>query len=237
VIQLQSLAFGSFAEAEPLNPHFAAGHPKLRMTVDSETAPEIPERALLEELTTAFPGLSDHLCQMSAPTNGEERPRGIVLLEDEPSANQAHLLEHLVLEMLSYVDRLPRLSGVTCAYATPPERNDVFVECNGPDSAAFVGLLAIDAMNAALSRRSIAPLFPDAVRCARPLLHPGSKRTWASGDLGRASRLDAERAAAALQHFMAMGVVQREAYALNLSGEMHYRFLGAPRAAPSLPAQ
>ena len=229
VIQLQSLAFGSFAEAEPLNPRFSAGHPKLRLTVDSESNPSCSDRALLVELTRAFPGLGGHFCQMSAASDRERDPQGIVLLDSEPSANQAHLLEHLVLEMLSYVDHRSRLSGVTCAYATPPERNDVFVECADADSGSLVGLLAISAMNAALAGRPIAPLYPDALRCARPLLHPGAPRTWDPSELARASRVADGGAGVALEHFLGMGVVERETYAMNFSGEPHYRFVGAGR--------
>jgi hypothetical protein len=227
VIQLQSLAFGSFAEAEPLNPRFSAGHPKMRLTVDSESSPSLSERSLLEVLEQAFPGLCGHYCQMSASVDGEGESTGIVLLQDEPSANQAHLLEHLLLEMLSHVEVHSRLSGVTCAYSSPPDRNDVFVECSDPRAGALVGLLALDAMNAALAGRPIAPLFPDALRCARSLLHPGASRSWAPGDLSRAARVAAGRAATVLERLRELGVVEPETYAMNFSGEPTYRFVGA----------
>jgi len=233
VIQLQSLAFGSFAEAEPLNPRFSAGHPKLRLTVDSESIPRLADRDLLEELARAFPGLAGHFCQMSATaTDGEDDARGIVLLDGEPSANQAHLLEHLVLEMLSYADRLTRLSGVTCAYSSPPERNDIFVECVEAGSGRFICLLAVDAMNAALGGSALAPLYPDALRCAREMLHSGAFQDWAPGDMARLAQLSADRAAAALEIFQRLGVVIPEAYTMNFSGEPHYRFVGGCRSAP-----
>lgn len=227
VIQLQSLAFGSFAEAEPLNPRFSPGHLKLRVTVDSESVPRVSDRDLLEELARAFPGLAGHFCQMSAAaTDGEDDAKGIVLLEGEASANQAHILEHLMLEMLSYVDRLTHLSGVTCAYASPPERNDIFVECVEADSGRFIGLLAVDAMNAALAGSVLAPLYPDAIRCAREMLHSGGSRDWGPGDVARRASLPADRAAAALGIFQRLGVVTPEAYTMNFSGEPRYRFVG-----------
>ncbi len=227
MIQLQSLAFGSFEEAEPLNPRFSAGHPKMRLTVDSESISSVPERSLLAALEKAFPGLGGHYCQMSASTNGAGDPAGIVLLEGEPSANQAHLLEHLLLEMLSRVDGMSRLSGVTCAYTTPRERNDVFVECADPRSGALIGLLALDAMNSALAGRPIAPLFPDALLCARRLLRSDASRVWAPGDLSRAVHVDAGRVSGVLERFFELGVVERESYAMNFSGEPNFRLVGA----------
>ena len=82
----------------------------------------------------------------------EGHARGVVLLvEDDSQANQAHLLEHLTLEILGAFDHARRLSGVTCAYVTPPERNDVFVECTEPETGGFAAMLAVDAMNTALA--------------------------------------------------------------------------------------
>jgi hypothetical protein len=229
VILLQSMAFGAFAEAEPLNPRFSAGHPKMRLTVDSESHPLVPDRSLLDSLIAAFPGLGMHYCQMSASANGNGEGKGIMLLEGEASANQAHLFEHLLLEMLSRVVGVSKLSGVTCAYTAPPERNDVFVECMDPGAGALVGLLALDAMNAALAGGPIAPHYDDALLCARPIIRPSANRAWAPGDLSRASRVAVVKAAAVLERFRDMGVVDPESYAMNFSGEPSYRYVGADR--------
>jgi hypothetical protein len=152
--------------------------------------------------------------------------RGVVLVEGESTANQAHLLEHLLLEMLSFLDRAPRLSGVTCAYQSPPERNDVFVECVDRDSGELAAGLAVAAMNAALAGEPVVPRFVDVLRCARLLRrHPAPP--WPAARLARAARIPRLRAEAALEMLAAAAFVEREAYAMNFSGEPHYRFAGA----------
>lgn len=235
MIRLQALAFGAFAEVEAFNSGFASGHRKMRITVDTETHPRRPDPELLEQLQQTFPGLAGHHCRMAALGASPESPpgpavvKGIQLLEAEPSANQAHLLEHLLLEMLSELEGVRRLSGVTCAYTEPPERNDVFVECADPESGAWAALLGIEAMNAALAGEALVPLFPDALHCAR-LVRSRSATALSAAALARTAGIPSLRAAAALELLARVSVVESETYAMNLSGEPHYRFVRAGEA-------
>jgi hypothetical protein len=224
VIELQSLAFGPFPDSEPLNPRFVPGHPKLRLTVDAERHPRVPDRTILHQLVEAFPGLARHRCEIGAGLSGASPDsRGITMLEDEPSANQAHLLEHLLLEMLSLVDGQPRLSGVTCAYAEPPERNDVFVECGNARLGELASLLALETLNAALAGESIAPLYADATRVAGAVVKDNSSQSWSPGEAARRTDLASRRAAAALQILRGLGFLEEEEFAMNFSGEPLYR--------------
>jgi len=227
LIQLHSIAFASFPAAEPLNPRFRKGHPKLRLVVDAGASPDVPDQALMGRLTAAFPGLARHHCQVGdALAQRAAGARGVVLVEDESTANQAHLLEHLLLEMLGFLDRAPRLSGVTCAYQSPPERNDIFVECEHQDSGTLAAHLAVVAMNAALAGEPLAPRFPDVLRCAR-LVRGHAAQPWPAARLGRAAHIPRARAEAALELLAHAEFVERETYAMNFSGETHYRFVGA----------
>ena len=231
VIQLHSLAFGPFAEVEPLNPRFIAGHRKLRLTVDAHADPPGSDDQLLQQLQIAFPGMIQHRCQKhGGPSPSGGGAKGIVLLENESAANQAHLLEHLLLEMISLVDRLPRLSGVTCAYVSPPDRNDVFVECTESETGELTSLLGINAINAALAGTPLTPLYPDALLCARAVLHSPSAERWIPARLARCANIEARRAASVLALFCRAGIAEEEDYAMNFSGELHYRILGARRA-------
>ncbi len=233
MIKVHSLAFGSFQQVEPLNRDFSPGHRKLKLTVDTETRPSVPDQHLLERLAEAFPGLTRHQCRAQEDRQAR-RAAGtrILLLDQDPSANQAHLLEHLMLEMLSALDHVPRLSGVTCAYASPPERNDVFVECAEPESGGFATLIAVEAFNAALAGEPLAPLYGDVVHCAR-VARASPLDGWTAARLSRQTGIRVERAAAALEVLRRASLVEPEDYALNLSGEPHYRFVGAGGGARS----
>src|SRR5262249_51149975 len=145
VIHIRSMAFGSFAEIEPLNPAFRAGQLKMRATVDTERVPRLAESGGLAELVGAVPGLAPPQGRAGAEDGGVAAPgTRILLVPGDASANQAHVFEHLTLELLGALDDASsRLSGVTCAYTEPPERNDVFVECRDPDDAALAAWLAV----------------------------------------------------------------------------------------------
>lgn len=226
MIRLLSLAFGPFAEVEPLNPCFTPGHSKLRLVVDGELNSEVSDDRLLGELENAFPGIEHHQCRnriSREDPGGAER--GIILLEHESTANQAHLLEHLVLEFLGLVNHGSRLSGVTCAHESPHERNDVFVECAEEPVGRVLSLIAVDMMNATLERRSLNPLYPDAVRCAREVLRSGEGRGWCPASLAPQAGIPQTRVESVLELFERMGVAEPEAYAMNFSGEPFYRLI------------
>ncbi len=224
MIQLRALAFGSFAEAEPLNPNFVRGRSKLRLTVDASDGARAADTQVLDRLVEAFPGLKHHRCQVDArPANEGTGERGIVLLPDEPSANQAHLLEHLLLEMLSALELVPRRSGVTCAYSSPPERCDVFVECGRLGAGNVAVPLAIEALNAGMAGDPMEPIFSDALRAAAVWMESPSPSAWNARRLAESTRLATGRAGAVLELFHRVGLAAVEHYAMNWSGDLAYR--------------
>lgn len=223
MLQVHSLAFGTFAQAEPLNPQFTKGHSKLRITVDTGSNPGLPDQSVLHRLEETFPGLGRHQCRASEDLDDPTNTIGVFLIEGQSSANQAHMLEHLLLEILMAFDAEGKLSGVTCAYRSPPERNDVFVECGNARAGGLAAGLAVETLNVALGGGPLAPFFPDAVLCLRALLRRtgrgGCATTWLSALAG----IPAGRAVAALEILSRIGLVETEPYAMNLSGEAFYR--------------
>ncbi|MBI4364330.1 MAG: hypothetical protein HY568_02780 [Candidatus Latescibacteria bacterium] len=240
MIQVQSLAFGTFAEAEPLNPQFSDGHPKLRVTVDTEADPDVADREVLRRLEDAFPGLGQHHCGASGNPEAPPKATGVLLLDNQVSANLAHILEHLLLEMLAVLGREGRLSGVTCAYRSPPERNDVFVECADRRAGGVAVPLAVETVNAALGGLALAPSYPDAVLCLRTLLTTNGREIQAASRLSRLAGLPHDRATPALGVLARIGLVEEERYSMNLSGEPFYRLVDGralPHAQPPPHAQ
>ena len=228
MIQILSMAFAPFHEIEALNPGFHPGHAKMRVTVDTEATPRRPEDEVLAELAQAYPGLARHQCRSAAAIGGA--PAGgtrILLVPDDASANQAHVFEHLTLEILGALDEAAtRLSGVTCAYAEPPERNDVFVECDDADTGSFAAWLAAEAMNGVLAGERAAPLHADVLRCAQ-LMHDSPSLAWTPPLVARRADMPEARAEAALAVLSRAQLVQSVEYAMNFSGEPHYRRIAA----------
>src|SRR5262249_17495617 len=149
----------------------------------------------------------------------------ILLVEADPSANQAHVLEHLTLEVLGALDRrVRRLSGVTCAYASPRQRSDVFVECDEAEWGGFAALLAAEVMNAALAERPLKPLYPDSVRCAR-MLRWRDDLVWTPRRMATLLTIPVRRAEEAIEALSRVHLLEPESFSMNFSGEPHYRSL------------
>jgi hypothetical protein len=208
----------------------------MRVTVDTESVPRRSEDQVLAELAGAFPGLQKHQCRSAvelggAPASGTR----ILLLPEDASANQAHVYEHLTLEILGALDDLAtRLSGVTCAYTEPPERNDVFVECDDADTGAFAAWLAAEVMNGVLSGEQSTPLYSDVLRCAR-LMRENPVQAWTPPSLARVGEFPESRADAALAVLARARLVQSVDYTMNFSGEPHYRCIAAGARSGSSP--
>jgi hypothetical protein len=131
--------------------------------------------------------------------------------------------EHVTLELLGAIDEASsRLSGVTCAYTDPPERNDVFVECRDQDEAALAAWIAAEVMNGVLAGEPAKPLYPDVLHCAR-LMHDEPARAWTPRRLAARLTIPVKRAAAALTVLSHAKLIQAEEFAMNFSGEPHYR--------------
>ena len=228
VIHIRSMSFGTFAEIEPLNPAFHARQQKMRVTVDTERVPRLAEAAVMSELVGAFPGLARHQCRAGAD-QGAMPAKGtrILLIPGDSAANQAHVYEHVTLELLGAIDEASsRLSGVTCAYSDPPERNDVFVECRDQDDAALAAWIAAEVMNGVLAGEPAKPLYPDVLHCAR-LMHDEPTRAWTPRRLAARLTLPVKRAAAALAVLSHAKLIQTEDFSMNFSGEPHYRCIAA----------
>ena len=228
MITIQSMAFGTFAEIEPLNPAFRASHPKMRVTVDTEREPSLPAEQVLAELAGAFPGIARHQCRAGASDGGVAAAgTRILLVPDDAGANQAHVFEHLTLELLAALDeKASRLSAVTCAYTFPPERNDVFVECEDHEAGALAAWLAVEFMNGVLGGVPAQPLYSDVLRCAR-LMRDEPILAWTPRRLASRSGMSVRRAADAMAVMSRARLVYAEEFALNFSGEPHYRCTAA----------
>lgn len=223
LLKIRSVAFDTFPGIEGFNPDFRPGCPKMLTVVDAEARSDVPDDVLLDRLVEAFPGLLRHRCR--APGSiGPHRPDGgrIVLLDAEPSANQAHLLEHVMLEILHQTDSQARLSGVTCTYESPPERSDVFVECADREWCAFAVKLGAEILNRALEDEALAPLYPDAIRCARLVkAHPA--KTWSVARLARDAGISTSQAMDAAQAAARAGIIAVVPYSVNFSGVPFYQ--------------
>ena len=223
MLRLHAIRHGAFTDIEVLNPRFVAGAQKLKVTVDTEPEPRAAEAVVVHRLLAAFPGLARHECRVQKtrsllPAEGT----AIRLVTEDASANQAHLLEHLLIEMLAVFE--PRIvrSGVTCAWREPAWRNDIFVECERADIGSAVAALGVRALDQALEGNALVPLYADLLR-VWSLLERGGRETLSETLLQRRAGLTRDRVAPVLELLAESALVTEERLTLNLSDVRHWR--------------
>lgn len=192
-VTIRSIVFGPHPGARWLNPWFARESPLVKLSVDVVAGPEpaVAFRRAVLALVRRCPSLKQHAC---AGTNGESFLEGT----GNPSDDLAHLLEHLVIDLGSRATSLTTMSGVTCGHLAPPNRYDIFVECDRKETAEFISRLAVWALDRVVAGGADVPSLYGAVRAyARVEERPTLLRDVAA--FGRAARLPVAEAAPILR--------------------------------------
>ncbi len=141
-IHIADADLGSHPEAHALNAAFRRDMPILKLCVEVNWEPKVPAAAvaaLEAALLEVCPSLRNHQCRgdrtyrVLRSTNGKNKKvqRGEPPIE-APLA-LAHLLEHVVIDAISFITDEPVVSGATAALKDSLNQFDIFVE--SPDAA------------------------------------------------------------------------------------------------------
>lgn len=235
-IEVLALDLGHHPEVLPLNPRFREGAATLKLTLDVHWRPERPRAALaaLEgRLAEVAPSLRRHQCRgpedyrvFRPPADGRDEPA------IEAALALAHLVEHVILDTVSFVTGAPTVSGVTGAHRGRRNRFDVFVECATPAVARLASGLALHWTRALLAREALDGMGRPVLALARYLFlhHPVEVDPRLA-----AADLDVDPAATErlLDWLRETGFAREVPWSLNFSGIPRYALAdGAAEATP-----
>ncbi len=192
-VTIRSIVFGPHPNARWLNPWFARESPLVKLSVDVSGGADADAafRRAVSVLVRHCPSLKRHVC---AGADGGSFLEGT----GNPTDDLAHLLEHLIIDLGARLTSLDTMSGVTCGHLAPPNRYDIFVECDHQRNAEFVTRLAVWAIDRAAAGRSDMPSLYSALRAFKRVEErPNLLRDVSA--LGRAARLPATQAAPVLR--------------------------------------
>lgn len=206
-VRVLALTFGTFPEVDRLNPRFAPGHRKLKLTLDIDpeaVADGVDPRKLPEALVSHLPTLGEHACR------GDDG-------EVDRAAELAHLLEHVLIDLIHYTARMRSCSGITCGYREPATRFDLFVEATDPALARLCASLGVEMVDGMLRGMSLSSVTRHAAVLARYLHdHPHCRIT----EPAAAGIIDTGHAAAAetLRVLGDAGFIHETEMCVNFSG-------------------
>ena len=252
-ILIREVVVGPFPEAVRLQPGFAPGVPRVRLTLDigaglrrkSGPLGEEEARALLEfcpRLLTHDCGgngvlrdlLSGAVAAPVSPAVATTSSAALAIPEDGDGLPLAHLIEHVAIELIVTVTGVPRSSGATCAHAGRLDRFDIFLECADPLAGRAAAVLAVALVRDL--RLGLTDRLALHRRCLRllALLAPGGEPRLVAEDV--AIRLDCGRdeALQALQEMVRLGYLDAGPAAYLFSsptGVLFRRAASSPRPA------
>jgi hypothetical protein len=231
-VRIVDRSLGTAPESLPLNADFRADSLKLKLTVQISWSPPNAREALCDfgqRFERISPSFARHRCggrggydihalllPGCGPGNGDLEA-GLAL---------AHLMEHVMIDVVAFVSNPGRVSGATGARRDANDRYDVFVECEHPavaDLAVELALTWVADRGTDLDRERKA-----ALEAAQELYvrHPLDISVEEAAALRGIETPRMARGFAWLAHH---GIASLESYAMNFSGLLVYRLSNGAR--------
>jgi hypothetical protein len=159
-MKILAIVYGYFPQVFKLYSRFQPGVRHLKVVLDIFPAGGF-ERAkfitVFKQLAEFFPTISKHACCVeweSAPLYLEEE-EGVSIKRVGETADVAHLIEHVIVDIQVSLGGMQRCSGLTCGWKEPENRFDLFVECANARIGLFAARYAVHLVSKTLSKKRL----------------------------------------------------------------------------------
>ena len=225
-VRIVERSLGPAPESLPLNADFRPDSLKLKLTAQIAWSPPNAREALRDfgrRFERISPSFARHRCGGKGGydihallLSGAGRGNG----ELEAGLALAHLMEHVMIDVVAFVSNPGRVSGATGAHRDATDHYDVFVECEHPvvaDLAVKLALTWFENLETGLDRER-----RDALEAAQELYlrRPLDISVEEAAALRGIEAPHMERAFAWLARH---GIASLESYAMNFGGLLVYR--------------
>lgn len=188
-MRLLAVSYGLFAKITKLYSGFQPGVGHLKVIVEIEPAGGFERGRFLtlyRQLTRFFPTLNKHSCceEWETAPLFIKQEEGVSIKRVGETADIAHLMEHIIVDMQVNIAGMQRCSGLTCGWKHPENRFDLYVECTNARVGLFAAQFAVHLVSKILTTRKISEKNLLILELAKFLIeHPN-----ASTDSGSLSR-------------------------------------------------
>lgn len=180
-MKILAIVYGYFPEVFKLYSRFQPGVRQLKVVLDVFPSGGF-ERAkfitVYKQLAEFFPTISNHACCVeweSAPLFIEEE-EGVSIKRVGESADIAHLIEHVIVDIQVSLGGMQRCSGLTCGWKEPENRFDLFVECANARIGLFAARYAVYLVSRILEKKKLSGRNELVLKLARYLSeNPGTE--------------------------------------------------------------
>ncbi len=235
-IEVLAADYGVHPEILRLNPAFRRGAETIRLEVKvslrrggGAAIPAGLEHDLEEQLAAMCPTLHRHQCRgpdeyhihnanaAEAPAKGGDA-HGV-----EHELMVAHLVEHVMIDAVSYITEAPLISGITGARRDHKNRFDIFVECPDRTVAGLAARLGpawvAELLRGARPRDASLPTLELARR-----FYSEQPRELSPDATAKELKKDPHEVLEAMEELVRQGFLCRSSYTVNFTGGPLYRF-------------
>jgi hypothetical protein len=171
-MKILAVVYGHFPKVFKLHSRFQPEIGHLKVVLDVHPAGGFERARFLNtfrQLARLFPTIARHSCCVeweSAPLYLEQE-EGVSIKRAGESADVAHLIEHVIVDMQVSLGGMQLCSGLTCGWKDPENRYDLFVECADARIGLFAAQFAVHLVSRLLTRKTLSKRNALVLRLAR----------------------------------------------------------------------
>jgi len=159
-MRLLAVSYGLFPKITKLYSRFQPDVGHLKIVLDIVPAGGFSREKFLilfRQLSKFFPTINWHSCcdEWETAPLFLEQEEGVSIKRVGESADIAHLIEHVIVDMQVNLGGMQRCSGLTCGWKDPENRFDLFIECTNARVGLFAAQFAVHLVSKILTRKRI----------------------------------------------------------------------------------
>lgn len=231
-ISILSMDHGLFPEIAPLNPALSATRDKLKITLDisDDLAGRLvqADRSFRSRLLDVCPTLNRHACRGDngvTPLDPDVLGEICGLKRADDPVDVAHLLEHMVIDLVVEISGISRCSGVTCGLHEPTNRFHVYVECEDDSVGRIAVQVAVEALIKLLEAKEGPERFRRQVVMAQWVVGRNGN-TYTATEAATALGWTVPETRETVGELVIRGFLNRETPPINFSGLIYFRRSG-----------
>jgi len=186
-IKITSISYGSYKAVSYLHRNFRKGVKRMRVGLEINRSSRKNARFLFifHQLLQVLPTLASHQCceRWMGPEVAPELGNGIPMKKLGGNTDLAHLIEHIMIDLICRLGEMKTCSGLTCGYQSPRNRFDLFVESSGKKVGAFSANLAVFMVNSLLMDKKLPPHTKETIQLAK-LVFSNPRRKYSPANIG-----------------------------------------------------
>ena len=181
-MKIINISYGKFPAISYLHRNFQNGMKRLRVTleVNGDFEKNGNFSSVFNKLLTILPTLAQHKCceNWAGPQPAPKLSSGISIKKVGDNTDFAHLVEHVMIDLMCNVGKMHLCSGITCGYESPRNRFDLFVECPQKRIGIYSANLAVFLVDQLLSSGELPRNIKETIELSRILYnHPRQRLT------------------------------------------------------------